>query len=60
MRNFVSIGWTHRGHWVAVTEHGDRKILGPYPSRGAAAQVAADECTRLGMRGFYRGVSRQP
>ncbi|EJL54882.1 hypothetical protein PMI09_02198 [Rhizobium sp. CF122] len=54
--NFVSTGWTSRGHWVAIRENDITELLGPYPTAAEAQRVAAEESDRLGLRGMYRGV----
>jgi len=56
MINMVSIGFTMRGHWVAVTEDGASKIHGPLTSHAEATTIAADECKRLGLPPAYVGV----
>lgn len=56
MKNSVSIGYTNRGHWVHIRENGENKLVGPLPTHEEATRTAADECTRLGMGGMYRGV----
>lgn len=56
MINMVSIGFTMRGHWVAVTEDGASKIHGPLTSHAEATAIAAAECKRLGLPPAYVGV----
>jgi hypothetical protein len=52
----VSMGTTGRGHWVAVHEGENHRLIGPLPTRAEANQIAAEESDRIGLHGMYRGI----
>lgn len=57
MENSVGIGhhnWD--GYWVSVRHAGHLVMHGPFRTAAEMTTVAADEATRIGLHGLYRGI----
>ncbi|MBB4063667.1 hypothetical protein [Gellertiella hungarica] len=53
----VTMGYTIRGHWVAVWEADKHKLIGPFSTHAEANIVAQQQANKLGLHGMYHGVA---
>ncbi|WP_183364838.1 hypothetical protein [Gellertiella hungarica] len=51
------MGYTIRGHWVAVWEADKHKLIGPFSTHAEANIVAQQQANKLGLHGMYHGVA---